>query len=38
MRVHYGPGVRHENVAVIRAMGIKDRDRVTIGGDEVDLS
>jgi hypothetical protein len=38
MRVHHGPGVRHQNVVVIRAIGIKDRDRVTIGGEEVDLS
>jgi mRNA-degrading endonuclease RelE of RelBE toxin-antitoxin system len=37
-RVSYDVGERPEKVVMIRAIGIKDRNRVTIGGEEVDLS
>jgi mRNA-degrading endonuclease RelE of RelBE toxin-antitoxin system len=38
IRVYYEVRERLEKVVLIRAIGIKDRDRVIIGGEEVELS
>jgi mRNA-degrading endonuclease RelE of RelBE toxin-antitoxin system len=38
IRVYYDVRERSEKVVLIRAIGIKDRESVTIGGEEIDLS
>jgi len=38
IRVYYEVRERPKRVVLIRAIGIKDRESVTIGGEEIDLS
>lgn len=38
LRVYYDVRTKPDSLVTVRAIGIKDRSRVTIGGVEVDLS
>jgi mRNA-degrading endonuclease RelE of RelBE toxin-antitoxin system len=38
LRVYYDVTAEPDSLVTVRAIGIKDRNRVTIGGVEVDLS
>ena len=38
LRVYYEVTEKPEKLVTVRAVGVKDRRRVTIGGEEIDLS
>lgn len=38
LRVDYGVSERDESIVTVRAIGVKVRERVLIGGEEIDLS
>ena len=37
LRVYYEVREKPDRVVVVKAVGVKDRDRVRIGGEEVEL-
>ena len=38
LRVYYEVAEEPEKLVTVRAVGVKDRSRLTIGGEEIDLS